>query len=217
MADPTPATKHGACVRAKLGRDRRTFTGRLPLVVIAWLLCVGTPWVDAQPGSRVILIAAFDGVSGGVTVPAGWHKLFDVEDTTTKQVSCAAVWRDDDGSVGPLNIQTANNVVSSKAFAMRVTGFNPASPPEAATTVNGITTKPQPPRLRASWGTDDNLWLVAICTSRPDLDVGARASRVAEEAPAAATNTRADATITATIAVRGIAGQAPRWTATNLK
>jgi hypothetical protein len=68
---------------------------RLAIFAIASLLSVGAPSVGAaQTPVRLLAVVAVDGLSGGVTFPPGWRKLFDVEDAATKQISCSAAWRD---------------------------------------------------------------------------------------------------------------------------
>lgn len=182
---------------------------RLAALAVTLLLTLPAPTY----ADRFLIVASFNGLSGGATWPVGWHKLFDVEDSVTKLVACAAAFRDADASEGgkQVKVTTANRVRGS-VTAIRIPQYHPGSVPEAATAIHGVTVRPVPPSLTTSWGAADTLWLLTLCRPSPGVRIAERKSRAATEDPGPITLKSAEAVITAVIAIRGTEGRRPQWT-----
>lgn len=97
------------------------------------------------------------------TPPTGWTEIVDVQ-PATENATLAAAYKiadgtEDGGTITFTSSGTGN--LRKGGFVLRITGWHGSQAPEAATASASTTTDPNPPSLTASWGAEDNLWIVA--------------------------------------------------------
>ena len=156
---------------------------------------------------RWILFVAFDGPASGVTWPSGWQPLFDVDDTSSKRISCAAAWRNGeeqpkDEDVDPIPHNSVRRV--GQLLLAHFPGHITAPEPRAAWAINGMTTDPAPPGLTVPWARGDTVWFSVLCSPRGLVGGEVQVNQASAFTPAPFTvkPTHVDNTITATVAVR---------------
>lgn len=89
----------------------------------------------------------------GITWPAGWTELLDINNTTGNQMEQSHAWRIMPSSP-PTTVQvTSAGTIAIQAWAIRIAGgdFDSGTAPEVATIINSG----DPPSLNPSWGNED--------------------------------------------------------------
>lgn len=119
-------------------------------------------------GDLIIVAFAHDdagaAVTASVTSPAsGWSTLVNnrvANDAgTTARVSVFYRWAD--GSEGASITVTTTGSEGSAYATYRISGADTGTNPEATTNAPSSSNSPDPPNLAPSWGSDDNLFIVA--------------------------------------------------------
>ena len=106
------------------------------------------------------------------TPPTGWTEIVDVLPPTSNDATLSVAYKIADGTEGGTTITFTSSVTTSirkGGFVIRITGWHGTTPPEAGT--SGVTVgtgDPDPPSLTASWGSADNLWIVASSATSQD-------------------------------------------------
>lgn len=120
-------------------------------------------------GHLLIVAISMDG-NTTLTWPAGWTTLSGPTNSGgdgTLEVR----YRVADGTEGSsISITTAASEACSY-ITWRITGWHGTSAPEAGTPGTGSTANPDPPSVTASWGSDDNLFLVILGWGASNLNI----------------------------------------------
>lgn len=100
-----------------------------------------------------------------------WNKIFDLSDGT---VSLSIAWRAADGTEDGGTVDIGTGSQRSAGFSYAISGAaDPAiDPPEVSTGATGSSVNPAPDAVTASWGSDDNLFIVVHGSDRAVTTTG---------------------------------------------
>ena len=116
---------------------------------------------NISSGNLLVVFFATDGdnTTGWPNEGTDWIQIFGISDTRDIHLSCA--YRIADGNEeATITVSTTSNETSAH-ISFRITGHGSSiNPPEASTGAIEANANPNPDSLTASWGTDDNLWIV---------------------------------------------------------
>ena len=123
----------------------------------------GTAQVMPMPthaaGDRLVVIHAVDGgASNYVSHTAGWTLLANTSSGTT---CFLLVFEKEAASSSEALTVTLSGSRTARAVSYAIQGHDSTQAAEIAT-ASGTSTTPDPPSLSPSWGSDDNLWIVAL-------------------------------------------------------
>lgn len=116
--------------------------------------------MPASIASGDLLIACI-AMDGNTTLgwPAGWTGLAAATNSPSDGTT-EVRYRIADGSEGASITVTSGASEQCSYVVQRITGWHGTTPPEAGTPATGSSTAPDPPSLTASWGAEDNLFMV---------------------------------------------------------
>jgi hypothetical protein len=119
--------------------------------------------VGIQVGEVWFACITINGVRTQNWTGAGFTELTDSSSGAAESQSCA--YRFVTGSEGASVVVTSSAAEVSQFCSWRISGNYPSAPPEAGTPANGASVSPNPPSKTASWGDDDNAFIVVVSTA----------------------------------------------------
>lgn len=125
-----------------------------------------------NPGDLLIAGCATDGSTTHAWPGAGaWNSIFD---ETQGTVSLSIAWRAADGTEDGGTVDITTGSQRSAGFSYAISGAaDPAiDPPEVSSVATGASTSPAPNAVTASWGSDDNLFIVVHGSDRDVTTTG---------------------------------------------
>jgi hypothetical protein len=110
----------------------------------------------------VVTVQIATGIPQTITWPSGWTQLYSQVNGVV--VQGAAAYRVADGTEGSTVTITLSSNSGVQSVALRITGHDSATAPQAGTATTGTTSTPNPPSLTPTGGAKDYLW-IACCVS----------------------------------------------------
>lgn len=112
---------------------------------------------------NVLVMCISTRVDATITLPTGWVIRFQIADGSGGTRSAVA-YKIADGTEGATTTVTLSVSGELSACTYRITGHDPANPPQAASFTTTYAANKNPPSLAPSWGAGDTLWIAGIST-----------------------------------------------------
>jgi hypothetical protein len=118
-------------------------------------------------GNLVILYASCRNSNASATWDAAVTPLFNTTPSSgTSRSRYTAAYRTVDGSEGATITLTTSIANSCAAIAYEISGVHASQVPTCTTALQDVAnSNPDPPEHTASWGSDDNLWIIGYSVS----------------------------------------------------
>lgn len=109
------------------------------------------------------ILTTSNGSAVTLSPPTGWSNVTGAA-SSNANTNQGAFYKISDGTEGGTTVTSTDSslVTNSVAVCYRITGHDPATPPEAANANNASSATPDPPNLTPSWGSAANLWIAAF-------------------------------------------------------
>lgn len=115
---------------------------------------------NVAAGDLIVAVIGADSGASTMTWPAPWVKLKDEAVSTTARASIGYLI----ASGGETSVSVTHSSERSNHIAARITGWHGTTAPEISAIATGNSISPNADSVAASWGSDDNLFIVTTIT-----------------------------------------------------